>query len=108
MRHGFTNPVPVVIAAREDYIVGMAYDDRSLWILTAGTKLMQIDWSSRTAANVYAVAPFGISKAKGLGFGAGEFFVVDGDHPNLIHVLRFGTLAKLAWWRGGGQSLSCG
>jgi hypothetical protein len=102
------NPLPVVTAATEDHIVGMAYDGSSLWLLTSGKKLMQIDWSSRTVVKVYDVAPFGISKAKGLGFGAGEFFVVDGDYPNLVHVLRFGTLAKLAWWRGGGQSLSCG
>jgi hypothetical protein len=30
--------------------------------------------------------------------GRSEFFVVDGDHPNLIHVLRFGTPKKVAWW----------
>lgn len=105
---GQGNPIPVVSAAKQDYIVGMAFDGSSLWLLTGGKKLMQVDWESRTEVKRYDVAPFGISKPRGLGFGAGEFFVVDGNHPNLIHVLRFGTPAKLAWWRGGGPSLSCG
>jgi hypothetical protein len=101
------SPLPVVTTATGDDIVGMAFDGGSLWLLTSGKKLMQVDWSTRTAVDVYDVAPFGISKAKGLGFGAGEFVVVDGDYPNRVHVLRFGTPAKMAWWRGGGQSLSC-
>jgi hypothetical protein len=104
--HG--NPIPVLSAAEGEYIVGMAFDGTSLWLLTDDKRLRQVDWKSRTLVKVYDVAPFGISKAKGLGFGAGEFFVVDGDYPNRIQVLRFGTPAKIAWWRGGGQSLSCG
>ena len=105
---GQGNPLPVVTATTEGHIVGMAFDGSSLWLLTHRKKLMQIHWNSKAVVKSYDVAPFGISKAKGLGFGAGEFFVVDGDFPNLIHVLRFGTPAKIAWWRGGGQSLSCG
>jgi hypothetical protein len=102
------NPIPVVTAGTGDYIVGMAFDGNSLWLLTGREELVQVDWNSKSVVKSYDVAPFGISKAKGLGFGEGEFFLVDGDYPNLIHVLRFGTPAKLAWWRGGGQSLSCG
>jgi hypothetical protein len=101
------HPLPVMIGTPEDHIVGMAFDGSSLWLLTHGKKLVQVHWSSKRVAASYGIAPFGISKAKGLGFGAGEFFVVDGDHPNLIHVLRFGTPKKMAWWRGGGPSQSC-
>jgi hypothetical protein len=106
--NGQGNALPVVTATTEDPIAGMAFDGSSLWLLSYRKKLVQVDWNSKAVVKSYDVAPFGISKAKGLGFGAGEFFVVDGDFPNLIHVLRFGTPAKIAWWRGGGRSLSCG
>ena len=101
------HPHPLVTTT-EGNIVGMAFDGSSLWLLTARKKLVHVDWAAKAVTGSYDVAPFGISTAKGLGFGAGEFFVVDGDHPNLIHVLRFGTRGRLAWWRGGGPSLSCG
>jgi hypothetical protein len=101
------NPVPALHTS-VNQIVGMAFDGSSLWILTGGKELVQVDWSSKEVVGSYDIAPFGISKAKGLTFGEGEFFVVDGDPPNLIHVLRFGRRAGTAWWRGGGQSLSCG
>ena len=71
-------------------------------------KLVQVDWSSRATLSIHDLVPFDISKAKGLALGGGEFFVVDGDRPSLIQVLRFGRRAKIAWWRGGGLSLSCG
>jgi hypothetical protein len=86
----------------------MAFDGSALWLLTGRGKLVRVDWSSKTVLVSHDVNPFGISKVKGLAFGAGEFFVVDGEDPNLIHVLRFGTRAKIGWWRGGGESLSCG
>lgn len=101
------NPRPLVTIT-EGSIAGMAFDGSSLWILTGREKLVHVDWAAKEVTGSYDVAPFGITTAKGLGFGAGEFFVVDGDHPNLIHVLRFGTRGRLAWWRGGGPSLSCG
>jgi hypothetical protein len=101
-------PLPAVTATTEGYIVGMAFDGSSLWILTDRKRLLQVNWDTKAVVGNHDIAPFGISKAKGLGFGEGEFFIPDGDPPNLIHVLRFGTLAKISWWRGGGQSLSCG
>ena len=101
------NPRPLVTTT-EGTIVGMAFDGRSLWLLTSREKLVHVDWAAKEVVRSYDVTPFGISKPKGLAFGAGEFFVVDGDYPNLIHVLRFGTRGRLAWWRGGGPSLSCG
>ena len=100
------NPLPVVTST-EGHIVGMAFDGRSLWLLTGREKLIHVDWEASAVVGSYDVAGFGISKAKGLGFGVGEFFVVDGNAPNLIHVLRFGTPGRKAWWRGGGPSLSC-
>ena len=105
---GRGKPLPLLTAASEGPIVGMAFDGSALWLLTGRKKLVRVEWSSKAVSASHDVHPFGISKAKGLGFGAGEFFVVDGNDPNLIHVLRFGRRAKIAWWRGGGQSLSCG
>ena len=102
------DPLPVVSIASGNHIVGMAFDGASLWLLTGRKQLVQVYWDSKAVIESYDIAPFGIGKAKGLAFGEGEFFVVDGDYPNLIHVLRFGTRAKISWWRGGGQSLSCG
>jgi len=101
-------PRPLLSTTGEGHIVGMAFDGRSLWLLTGREKLVRVDWSSKTVLESYDVLPFGIANAKGLAFGAGEFFVVDGNAPNLIHVLRFGTPGRRAWWRGGGPSLSCG
>jgi hypothetical protein len=100
------NPVALV-STTEGRIVGMAFDGSSLWLLTHIKKLVQIDWESKAALMTLDIAPFGISKAKGLGFGAGEFFVVEGDRPNPIHVLRFGAPAKTSWWRGG-EPHACG
>ena len=101
------NPRPLLTTA-EGSIVGMAFDGRSLWLLTNREKLVHVDWAAKEVVGSYDVTPFGISRPKGLAFGAGEFFVVDGSHPNPIHVLRFGTRGRRAWWRGGGPSLSCG
>jgi hypothetical protein len=100
------NLVPLV-SITEGRIVGMAFDGRSLWLLTNRERLLRVDWEARAMLETYDVAIFEISKAKGLGFGAGEFFVVDGNAPNYIHVLRFGIRGRKAWWRGGGPSLSC-
>ncbi len=100
------NLLPLVTST-EGQIVGMAFDSRSLWLLTGREKLVRVDWEAKAVMESYDVAVFGISKAKGLGFGAGELFVVDGNAPNFIHVLRFGTRGRKAWWRGGGPSLSC-
>jgi hypothetical protein len=96
------------VTITEGSIVGMAFDGSSLWLLTGREKLVHIDWAAKEVVGSYDVEPFGIANAKGLAFGAGEFFVVDGNAPNLIHVLRFGTPGRRAWWRGGGPSLSCG
>ena len=101
------NPRPLVTIT-EGSIAGMTFDGSSLWLLTGRKKLVHVDWAAKEVVGSYDVEPFEISKPKGLGFGAGEFFVVDGDPPNLIHVLRFGRRGRLAWWRGGGPSLSCG
>jgi hypothetical protein len=100
------NLLPLLSIA-EGKIVGMAFDGSSLWLLSNQETLIHVDWEAKATMGSYDVAPFGITKAKGLGFGAGEFFVVDGNEPNLIHVLRFGTRGRKAWWRGGGPSLSC-
>jgi hypothetical protein len=105
---GRGEPLPVLTGSWEGPIVGMAFDGSALWLLTGRERLLRIDWGSKAVGVSYDVSPFGISKAKGLGFGGGELFVVDGNAPNLIHVLRFGTRARIAWWRGGGDSLSCG
>jgi hypothetical protein len=99
---------PLVTTTTEGHIAGMAFDGSSLWLLTARKNLVRVDWNAKAVMESYDVAPFGISRAKGLGFGEGEFFVVDGSAPNLIHVLRLGTPGRMAWWRGGGPSLSCG
>ena len=101
-------PRPLVTTAEAGHIIGMAFDGSSLWLLTGREKLVHVEWSTKTVMESYDVLPFGVSQAKGLGFGAGEFFVVDGNAPNLIHVLRLGTTANKPWWRGGGPSLSCG
>jgi hypothetical protein len=100
------NILPLVSVSK-GRIVGMAFDGRSLWLLTGREKLVRVDWESQAVVGSYDVAPFGISKTKGLAFGAGEFFVVDGNAPHYIHVLRFGIRGRKAWWRGGGPSLSC-
>ena len=101
------NPRPLLSVGPEENIVGMAFDGSSLWILTNGEKLVQVDWSSKAVVASHDLTPFGISRVKGLAYGAGEFFIVEGEDPNLIHVLRFGTPKKRAWWRGG-LPLSCG
>jgi hypothetical protein len=99
---------PLVSTTTEGYIFGMAFDGGSLWLATAHDMLVRVDWKTKRVTERFDVRPFGVSAAKGLAFGAGEFFVVDGNAPNLIHVLRFGAPGRRAWWRGGGPSLSCG
>jgi len=98
----------LLVTTTEGAIAGMAYDGSSLWLLTLRKKLVQVDWNAKQVVGSYDVAPFEIAGPKGLAFGAGEFFLVDGNDPHLIHVLRFGTRGRRAWWRGGGPSLSCG
>jgi hypothetical protein len=67
----------------------MATSGGFLWILTQDMKLAKVDWRSRQELEVYDLAPLGFSKVKGLAYGRGSFFVVEGDRPNPIQVLRF-------------------
>jgi hypothetical protein len=76
---GRGEPLPLLTGAWEGPIVGMAFDGSALWLLTGREKLVASSGARRRFRR--ARRPFGISKAKGLGFGAGEFFVVDGNDP---------------------------
>lgn len=89
-------------------VVDAAHGGGSLWLLTANAKLVQLRWPDGVEEAVWDLAPFGISKPKGLAVGGEEIFVVDGNPPNPIHVLRFAAAPGFsrASWLGGWPS-SC-
>lgn len=101
------DPVPVWVS---DYgsIVGMARQGKNVWILTQERMLVQVDWETRQEVTRHDLTAIGLDFAKGLAFGRGEFFVVEGNHPNPIYVLKFGRAS--GWGKAaflGGWPRSC-
>jgi hypothetical protein len=88
-------PVPV-FTSPHGTIVGLAWDRAWVWMLSADKVLSKIDWNARKELESWDLSAFGISKAKGLAVGPEEFFVVDGDAPNPIHVLGFHRAPRMS------------
>ena len=89
-------------------IVGLARQGGSMWALTQDRMLVQVDWKTHQETARHDLSGIGLDMAKGLAFGRGEFFVVEGDHPNPIYVLNFGEAA--GWGKArflGGWPRSC-
>jgi hypothetical protein len=89
-------------------VVGMARQGGSVWVLTQDRMLVQVDWKTREEIARHDLASIGLNMAKGLAFGRGEFFVVEGNHPNPIYVLKFGQAS--GWGKAsflGGWPRSC-
>jgi hypothetical protein len=96
------HPEPAYVS-EHGVIVGMAVAGASLWILTQDNTLAKIDWKERQEVESWNLGGIGLQMPKGLTFGRSEFFVVEGNHPNPIHVLRFATPPSFsrAGWLGG-------
>ncbi len=89
-------------------IVGMAPQGAYMWLLSTDNILSKVDWKEREEVETYDLSGQGLNTAKGLAYGRGEFFVVEGDAPNPIYVLRFATsptMGKAAFL--GGWPRSC-
>lgn len=83
---------PVAAYAAKGGIVGMASFGAYVWILTQNKQLAKVDWSQKQELESHDLGPIGFSKVKGLTYGRGSLYVVEGDRPNPIHVLRFGEV----------------
>jgi hypothetical protein len=86
---------PVAAYSARGGIVGLAHAGPYLWILTQDMKLAMVDWAQKEERSVYDLQPLGFSKVKGLAYGRSSFFVVEGDAPNPVQVLRFGEVQGL-------------
>lgn len=84
-------------------IVGMAWTGADLWLLHQDRTLAKVDWKEWKEVQTWDMGTLGVKFPKGLTFGRAEFFLVDGDPPNPIHVLRFEVPPKMsrAAWLGG-------
>ena len=79
---------PVAAYDAQGGIVGLASFGAYLWILTTDNQLAKVDWSRKEEVERHDLTPIGFSRVKGLALGRGELFVVEGDHPNPVQVLR--------------------
>jgi hypothetical protein len=83
-------PTPVYTSKQGD-IVGLAYESPYLWVLTSKKRIVKVNWKARSDVAVWdmaAVSGLKLRMAKGLQVVSGDFFVVDGDPPHKISVLR--------------------
>jgi hypothetical protein len=51
-----------------------------------------VDWGAKKEVENHDLEPLGFSKVKGLTYGRGAFYVVEGDEPNPVQVLQFGEV----------------
>jgi hypothetical protein len=77
-------------------IVGMVFQGPYLWLLSQDSILSKVDWRTREEVEKYDLSGQGLNTAKGLAYGRGEFYVVEGDAPNPIYVLRFATSPNMS------------
>lgn len=80
---------PVAAYAAKAGIVGLASSGPYLWVLTQKKELSKVDWGEKQEVERHDLGPLGFSKVKGLTYGRGVFYVVEGDAPNPVQVLRF-------------------
>ncbi len=83
---------PVAAYAARGGIVGIASFGAYVWILTQNMQLAKVDWNRKQEAESHDLEPIGFSKVKGLTYGRGVFYVVEGDAPNSVEVLKFGEV----------------
>ena len=84
------NPRPVY-TAQQGNIVGLGYEAPYLWVLTDKKQIVKVDWDAKTDVGVWdveSVPGVKLGLAKGLEAVSGELYVVDGDAPHKIFVLR--------------------
>lgn len=86
---------PVSVYTARDPIVGLASFGAYLWVLTSDMVLTKVDWRLGKDLDHWDLHRFGFRKVKGLTYGRGAFYVVEGDHPNPIKVLKFGQVQGL-------------
>lgn len=94
---------PMAAYAAGNPVVGLASFGAYVWVLTQDMRLAKVDWSRKEQLEVHDLRPLGFSKVKGLAFGRGELFVVEGDPPNPVYVLDYGQVkgATRATFMGG-------
>lgn len=80
-------PVPAYSARRT--IVGLASTGAYLWVLTQDMEISKLDWDTKQEVERHDLGPIGFTKVKGLTYGRGAFYVVEGEHPNPVQVLKF-------------------
>jgi hypothetical protein len=88
-------PVPAFVSPHGP-IVGLAWDRAHLWMLSSDRILSKIDWNERKEIGTWDLQHFGIGRAKGLAVAPEEFFVVDGNPPNPIHVFGFHRAPRIS------------
>lgn len=84
------NPT-AVYKSKQGRIVGLGYEAPYLWILTTSKTIVKVDWRTKLdvgISNLASVPGVKLGLAKGLEVVAGEIYVVDGDPPHKIFVLR--------------------
>jgi hypothetical protein len=84
-------------------IVGLAWTGADLWILHQDRTLAKVDWKEWKELQTWDTGGLGVQFPKGLAAGRAEFFLVEGNQPNPIYVLRFATPPRVsrAAWLGG-------
>jgi hypothetical protein len=83
-------PVPI-FRSGQGAIVGLGYEGPNLWVLTAKKKLVKVDWEKKRELAVWDLATIpgvDLGVPKGLQVVSGEAYIVDGDSPHKIFVLR--------------------
>jgi len=89
-------------------IVGLAWTGPDLWVLHQDRTLAKVNWKEWKELQTWDMGTLGVEFPKGLTFGRAEFFLVEGEHPNPVHVLHFAQpprTSRAAWL--GGWPRSC-
>lgn len=89
--HLVGDPPRPVYESRHGALVGMTRLGGDVWMLTQQRILSRVRWDTKQEMASWDLSEFGLENARGLAFGDGEFFVVEGNFPNPVYVLRFAT-----------------
>ncbi|MDA1049453.1 MAG: hypothetical protein O3C40_03100 [Planctomycetota bacterium] len=90
MLNARNNPRPVY-TSQQGNIVGLGYAAPYRWVLTDTKQIVKVAWNAKADAGVWdveGVPGVKLGLAKGLEAASGELYVVDGDAPHKIFVLR--------------------
>jgi hypothetical protein len=96
---GRGKPLPLLTAASEGPIVGMAFDGSALWLLTGREKLVRVEWSSKAVSASHDVTPSDLRRRAWASARASSSSSTERSESSTFSAWKAGEDRVVARWR---------